>query len=66
MADNAVTLGAVQSAVVHYLQFFIQYTRGNSGAAEHFLLKQILLDRHLKLRLVLLNSECFIVFWNGI
>lgn len=66
MPDNALTLGAVQSAVVRYLQFFIQYTRGNSGTAEHVFLKQVLLDRRLNQRLVLLNSKCFIVFWNGV
>lgn len=40
MPDSAVTLGAVQSAVVYYLQFFIQYTRGNSGAAERFFISK--------------------------
>lgn len=31
MPDNALTLGAVQSAVVRYLQFFIQYTSAIVG-----------------------------------
>lgn len=63
MPGHALTGGAVRGAVVRYLQSLGQ---GESGAAEHGLVKRVWLDRPFNRRLVLLNSKCFVVFWNGV